>query len=489
MEKGKEICRTLKELRKRIAEANDIPYDIEECSYEGDCPGTCPKCEQEVDCLATSIEKREQEGKQVVLEGLMSENDLNKAFSRKLTDEDMICDITAGVIPEPLNETPDPYEFSDHLVGDIEVFDSFDYWCHDGNCRFASIIMQKLLASTNENVLFSPVGLCQILTMLHEGMSNRCEVEENMMQLLLGCNYYINAIERKDFCLEHAASLWYNIGLGEIKRRYVSRMKKNLGAEIHDVDFAVSGKAKAAINKWAAANTHDMIKSVEANISKDTLMVALDAIYMKGKWMTPFDPGLTEKETFHNLDGTSAVVDMMYQEFDGCKYEDTGECQVLCLPYKDSDCCMYIILPHKHTDINTVMAEAEWANFELSECSGDLLLPKFKFDITQSFKKVLSEVGLADMFEKNNSFPKITNAPAYISDIKQQCVIEVEEEGTEAAAVTFIACPAGGPPPSDDAPYFSMYVNRPFGFVIKNEGGQVLFMGVVKNMTDSTEKF
>lgn len=489
MEKGKEICRTLKELRKRIAEANDIPYDIEECSYEGDCPGTCPKCEQEVDYLATSIEKREQQGKQVVLEGLMSENDLNKAFSRKLTDEDMICDITAGVIPEPLHEKPDPYEYSDHLVGDIDVFDSFDYWFHEGNGRFASIIMQKLLTCTDNNVLFSPVGLCQILKMLHEGMSNHSQVEENMMQLLLGCNYYIKTVEQKDFCLEHAASLWYNIGLGEIKRRYVSRIKKNLGAEIHDVDFADSRKTKATINQWATANTHDMIKSVETNISKDTLMVALDAIYIKGKWESPFDSELTEMDTFHNADGTTAAVDMMYQELEDCKYEDTDECQVVCLPYRDSDSSMYIILPHEDTNIDTVMYEMEWTNSDLPECSGDLLLPKFKFDTTQSFKEALSGLGLEDMFEKEDSFQKITNTPAHISDIKQQCVIEVEEEGTTAAAVTYTEVAAGCPPPSDDVPYFVMNVNRPFGFVIKNGCGQILFMGVVKNMTDNTKTF
>ncbi len=81
MEKGKRICQTLKELRKRIADANDIPYEIDECSHKGDCAGTCPKCEQDIQYLSEAIEHREQSGKPINLKGLMSDNELRKAYS------------------------------------------------------------------------------------------------------------------------------------------------------------------------------------------------------------------------------------------------------------------------------------------------------------------------------------------------------------------------------------------------------------------------
>ena len=80
MEKGKRICEALKALRKRIAEANDIPFEMEECSHEGDCPGTCPKCESELHYLMEAIYRREQEGKSVVLYGIMSDEELRKAL-------------------------------------------------------------------------------------------------------------------------------------------------------------------------------------------------------------------------------------------------------------------------------------------------------------------------------------------------------------------------------------------------------------------------
>lgn len=81
MEKGKRICHALKELRKRIADANNIPFEIEECSHKGDCPGSCPKCDSELCYLMNFIDRLQEEGKPIVLEGLMSDEELHKALS------------------------------------------------------------------------------------------------------------------------------------------------------------------------------------------------------------------------------------------------------------------------------------------------------------------------------------------------------------------------------------------------------------------------
>lgn len=94
MEIGKRICKTLKELRKRIADANEIPFETDECTHKGECLGTCPKCEDEVSYLMDSMEKREQEGKPVVIEGLMTDDELRQAFlidsTDGMDDEDII---------------------------------------------------------------------------------------------------------------------------------------------------------------------------------------------------------------------------------------------------------------------------------------------------------------------------------------------------------------------------------------------------------------
>lgn len=81
MESGKRICNTLKELRKRIADANDIPFELEECSYDGICSGTCPKCEDELNYLKNALSEREKKGLSIKLEGLMCEEELHSTVS------------------------------------------------------------------------------------------------------------------------------------------------------------------------------------------------------------------------------------------------------------------------------------------------------------------------------------------------------------------------------------------------------------------------
>ena len=86
METGKRICQALKELRKRIADANEIPFKIEECSHRGDCLGTCPKCEAELRYLMEAINKRGQKGKPVVIDDLMNDEELRQAFGVDYTE-------------------------------------------------------------------------------------------------------------------------------------------------------------------------------------------------------------------------------------------------------------------------------------------------------------------------------------------------------------------------------------------------------------------
>ena len=115
MEKGKRICQALRELRKRIADANNIPFEMEECTHEGDCPGTCPKCESEVRYLMDSIVQLELKGTPVVIDGIMSEDELCKAFSITSAEQDLSEkpeDMETMGQPEP----PEPMT----LMGDTE---------------------------------------------------------------------------------------------------------------------------------------------------------------------------------------------------------------------------------------------------------------------------------------------------------------------------------------------------------------------------------
>ena len=448
MKIGKRICKTLKELRKRIADANEIPFETDECTHKGDCLGTCPKCEDEVSCLMDSIEKRER--KPVVIEGLMTDDELRQAFlidsTDGMDDEDIINNVSRtaglpvmgdvpnrtipdqeeGVVPQPQGDAFTP---EIEILGDVRHIYSYD---------FALIILKELLAETDGNFVFSPAGLCHVLNMLSNGMDVRSDVYRKLYDLAGLFNNGIRTIDSEDFRLEHASSIWYNKTLGAVKEQYIKTLKHSYKAEAKNANFAEKGNTKLLIDEWVYDKTHGMIPKLDTKISQDALMVVLDAIYMNGKWESPFKPYLTEKDVFNNSNGTTSEVDMMYQALDDAEYAETDEYQVITLPYRNSEYSMMVVLPKDGVSIDNVMSEPYWIDSQMYLCEDDMLnkvvelyMPRFKFNNTLSFKEILSRLGLADMFDRDDSFPEITDFPAFISQIKQQCVIEVGEEGTK----------------------------------------------------------
>lgn len=469
MEKGKRICQALKELRKRIADANEIPFEIEECTHKGDCPGTCPKCEAELHYLVESINQREQEGKPVTIEGLMSETELRQAFGIK-----PICSELPKMLEEfVLQGMPAPPSDSMRLMGDIAA---------PSNPKFAAIIARKLLAKTDGNIVFSPVGLSRMLEMLQEGMDYDSPIYEKVNELIHGFNSSLEPTDDENFMLEHASSIWYNQSLETIKEDYIDELENVYDTEAHHADFAQKTVTKLMIDKWVSDNTHQMIKTLDTEINKDALMLVLDAIYMKGKWENPFDPDYTDLDTFHNADGTDSDVDMMCQNIEEAAYGETDDYQLIYLPYRNNNYYMVLVLPKEGVSIESIMGKTDWTRHDTDICEVDLYMPRFSFDNTLSYKEILTDLGLGDMFDKEDSFPNITDEPAHISQIKQQCVINVEEEGTEAAALTLAELELGCPPLDEIPEPVTMKLDRPFGFAVKGEYDQLLFMGILKQM-------
>ncbi len=479
MEKGKRICEALKALRKRIADANDIPYEVEECTHKGDCPGTCPKCEAELRYLMEAIDKREQEGKPVVLDGIMSEEELRKAFSIIPAEENLPEnpeEMETMGLPEP----PEPLilmgEPEPPLEGEPKPFPDF---------RFASVISKSLLVKHDSNFVFSPAGLCSILEILQKGMDIHSNLYNLIDVLISGFYSEVKSDDDEDFNLAHAIGVWYDKNLGAVKEDFLEYIQDVYEAEAHNADFSQATKTKLWIDKWVADKTNHMIETLDTEIDKDSLMVLLDAIYMKAKWEEPFDSSLTDTDIFHNADGSESEVDMMYQDIADADYAETKEYQVITLPYKSYKYSMVLVLPKEGIDIDDIMCNSEWLEVATDTREVELYMPRFKFDNTLSFKEILTVLGLGDLFEKEDSLPNITDLPAHISEIKQQCVIKVEEEGTEAAAVTMAVCAAGCPPPDNIPETITMRIDRPFGFAIRGDFSQFLFMGIVKDMSEN----
>lgn len=410
MERGKRICKVMKELRKRIADANEIPYVIEECPYKGDCPGTCPKCEADLRYLTEAIDAREKQGKTVTTEGLMSEEELRQALTIEPIDDKpdkfIFGSLRMSKEPEPLEGDIAKIESRTvHMIGEPMMY-SYD---------FATTITGELMKNTDNNYVFSPTGLCRILDMLSMGMDVNSNLFFEECRLTGRFNSFIETCNSKYFKLEHAASIWYNQKLGAIKQDFLECLESDYEAEAHNADFTQKSQTKLRIDKWVSDKTHQMITRLDTELSDDASMVVLDAIYMNGKWKNPFDPELTEQSIFHNSNGTVADVDMMYQEIEEADYGETNECQVISLPYKGSGYSMVVVLPKKNGCIENVMVNTDWLEAETTESDVQLYMPRFDFDNTLSFIDVLTKLGLKDMFESEHSFPDITDLPAHIS--------------------------------------------------------------------------
>lgn len=488
MNRGKRICQTLKELRKRIAEANHIPFETEECTHQGDCPGTCPKCEAELQGLMNALQQREQEGKSIVIEGLMSNDELLQAFGSApvcptASDATPIEPERLEVMPRPLWGDPEPLQgfldFSGNSLRKDLAQVSFHGPSYD---TFARIIVQELLAKQQGNIIFSPAGLCHVLKMLMEGMDYGSTVHEKLEIYLSECRSDIQALNDGDFTLEHASSVWYNKSLRAIKKDFSEILGRGYGAKAHQADFSQKEETRRRVNQWVSDHTHALIKTLNANISEQALMVVLDAIYMKGAWENPFDDRYTETTTFHNADNTKADVDMMYQCFNNAAYRETSDYQTIHLPYKNNAYSMVIVLPKRSRTINRVIVSTDWLNDDTCRRDVKLYIPRFKLDSTLSFRDVLTHLGLGDMFCKGDTFPKISDVPVAISQIKQQCVINVEEKGTEAAALTIADFGDTCQSPDNRPQPATMRLDRPFGFAIKSRNNEILFMGVLKRM-------
>lgn len=457
MERGKKICNALKEIRKRIADANGIPYESEECRHEGDCLGTCPKCEDELRYLQEKIEERAMLGLPMNTDNMMTCECLNMEASIEAQDSESDEIFMGQCVP------PD-------------------------NCTFPSKLMKALLSENEyDNIVFSPIGIAYILAMLQNGMK-LCKDYKRIDELIGAFPFETRNQRRKGFRLSHAISLWFNNEIGMLKESYVKKANEKYGADAYMEDFGQGAGIIGKMNKWVTAKTHGNIKGINADVSPSTIMLIIDALYMKAKWRHTFETELTERKPFYNADGSKSMVDMMFQCFNDPYYHETNEYQAMLLPCCGGDHGMVIVKPMAGVKLDNSMITCmkDWERlweWRSANTDVDLYMPRVKVENSLRLTDILKEMGLKNLFHQDNLFTNITDAPASVSEICQQCAIEINEDGTKAAAVT-LAIKLGCLPPDTPKKHYKMKLDRPFGFAIMDFIGTPLFIGVVKTLPD-----
>lgn len=356
-------------------------------------------------------------------------------------------------------------------------------------------LLAEVEADENNNTFFSPTSLYMALSMVYNGadgvtkeeIAKALQVEGIDVDELNKASASMMSIldkETDQIQLDVANSIWLNEKY-HFQKEFAEHNKDYFNAEIEEIDITNS-KSPKRINDWVKKATNEKIEEiVDSPLDSNLVTILINAIYFKGDWTYQFDGKGTENRTFQlEGGGTKEVPLMMLNE--SLAYMENEDFQAVALPYGDGEMSMKVFLPKENVSLdefkNTVTSEnwALWSSeFNLNE--GMVRLPKFQLEYEVLLNETLKSLGMNSAFDEGANFTNMIKEenPVWLSDVKQKTFIDVNEEGTEAAAVTSTEMKTTSAP--IDEP-FQMEVNRPFFFTITDdETDAILFMGSVAN--------
>ncbi len=360
------------------------------------------------------------------------------------------------------------------------------------NGNFAIDLFKKLHSEEPDNNIFiSPFSISTALSMTVNGAANK--TYQDMMQTLRvgGMNLdevnqsYLTLLETlpnldRNTKLKLANSIWYQLDF-PVLQTFLNMGAKYFLSEILPVDFkktAVVGQ----INSWVNDKTEGLIKEVINQIDPATRLMLINAIYFNGTWRTKFEAKNTQKANFNTNKGT-VQVDMMHIPKGVFPYFQNDLFQAIDLPYGDSIFSMTILLPREGKSVGDVINAVSTENWnqwqgEFRTQQVELFMPKFKMKYDKKLKTTLTDMGMGLAFSDNADFTKMVNGGGVkIGEVIHKAFVEVNEKGTEAAAVTVVVIVVTSIP---QHPVINL--NKPFVFVIRdNKTNSLLFMGKMMN--------
>jgi len=359
---------------------------------------------------------------------------------------------------------------------------------HFGFNLFHEIIRNE---KPEDNVFISPLSIHTALGMALNGAAGSTRYQmNNSLHLPAASAAEINAAYKglinrllsadKNVQMDIANSIWYRRDFN-IKRSFLGLNQEYFNAQVNALDFG-DPQASSIINKWVAEKTRDKIQAIVDEIERDHLMFLINAVYFKGTWQQEFKKENTRKMPFMLADGSQKQV-MTMETTASFNYNERDGYRIVELPYGDGNFSMVVMLPAKGADINKLIAgldQKTWNELNRglnSHIEINLRLPRFRFSYETELKDPLINLGIKDAFMTQYAdFSAITDSEIYISRVKHKSFVEVNEEGTEAAAATSIEFRTVSIP----AEPMEFHVDRPFVFALKEKGtNALLFIGRV----------
>ncbi|MBU0496525.1 MAG: serpin family protein [Candidatus Thermoplasmatota archaeon] len=367
---------------------------------------------------------------------------------------------------------------------------------------FGFTLFQEIFSRNTGNQFVSPYSIFTALAMTYEGargdtadeMATVLNIEQDNTSFHTYVQNLYNEFnaESSEYNLSTANALWVRKNL-QLLDSYLSVIRDYYGGDATEVDFTQAVMAAAIINRWVENQTNKLIKNlVPADaISPSTGLILTNAIYFKGIWKTQFESANTTDRPFTTQEGSEHNVPAMQfvDTHDWFNYGETDEVQILELPYTGDSISMVAVLPKETYQLSTIIDSldtnilSEWLS-TLSPEKLDIYLPKFKVESSYSLAELLAHLGMQIPFTPSADFSGITGAPdLFISNVLHKAYIDVNEEGTEAAAATAVIMELTAHP-GEEPERIIFDCDHPFLYMILHkETGTILFMGTINDPT------
>lgn len=360
------------------------------------------------------------------------------------------------------------------------------------NTKFGFKLFSEILKQQQgKNIFISPSSIAMALAMTYNGASGSTQKVMAQALELKGLSLQqINAAYAQlknlfvspdsNVKLNVANSLWADKNI-RFNPDFIQRNQNFYRAKVTNLNFKDPGVPQT-INGWVKENTQGKIDQIIDQINPNEVLLLINAIYFKGSWSQEFDPTKTQDSAFNLTSGQQKMHPMMSQN-GKYRYYETEQFQSVSLPYgEDGRISFYVFLPKENSNLQAFYQNLNAQNWEkwmtqFQKREGSIRLPRFKTEYDITLNKTLSALGMGEAFTERANFSAMGNNLA-ISEVKHKTFVEVNEEGTEAAATTSVGVMKVSA--SLESSPFKMVVNRPFFYAIRdNKTGSLLFMGSI----------
>jgi serpin B len=352
----------------------------------------------------------------------------------------------------------------------------------------------NLLGKENpdSNLCISPYSIYTALSMAANGADNQTLDEmlnllgyagkdvadlnnsvKNLNQVLIG--------KDPNTVFETANSVWYNTVGFTVYPDFTANLLNYFSARVEGLDFSAPS-ALPTVNGWVKEKTHDKIDKIIEKINPDDVCFLINALYFNGKWTTKFDKKESHPNSFTNAAGITSQVPTMYLK-DTLNSINSTDLQAVELPYGDGSWSMYLFLPPWNVNLDDWCAQqlsGGWDNLrsQFEPVEGmEIYLPQFKLENSFELSKQLKQLGIPTAFSDAADFSKLGPGSLAISQVLHKTYIDVNEDGTEAAAVTAVIISRTSMPMNE------IRFNHPFVFVIAEKTtGSIIFIGKLMNV-------